>query len=233
MPSVPDYFSKGLCGTYGADIPPQFAEDLRNVRVKNGVTVPRYGYKSVGAQSGAAVQAMAANNGKLYKVQGGHFWLVDPVAQTSTDLGAVGGTGPASCEVYGIYTVIFVDGGQPYVYDGTFLNPVTTYVTAASGAGDYPVGSTAINVKVGQTFTSVSSAFNWLTANAQVKKFGAPSDNLFANVYAVSAGIPLNLLSRKVAQVVEQRYGYRASDDPAVAAPIGSFRLDDGQEFIL
>jgi formate dehydrogenase (coenzyme F420) beta subunit len=50
---------------------------------------------------------------------------------------------------------------------------------------------------------------------------------------ACHAGIPLNLLSRKVAGVMAERYGYRASDDPAAAAPIGTFRLDDGQEFIL
>jgi formate dehydrogenase subunit beta len=50
---------------------------------------------------------------------------------------------------------------------------------------------------------------------------------------ACHAGIPLNLISRKVARVIEERYGYRVGDDPAAAAPIGSYRLDDGQEFIL
>lgn len=49
---------------------------------------------------------------------------------------------------------------------------------------------------------------------------------------ACHAAIPLNLLSRKVAAVVEDRYGYRVTDDPAVAAPIGCYRMDDGQEFI-
>jgi ferredoxin len=50
---------------------------------------------------------------------------------------------------------------------------------------------------------------------------------------ACPAAIPLGLISRKVARVVEDRYGYRATDDPAVAAPIGSYRLDDAEEFIL
>jgi hypothetical protein len=36
-----------------------------------------------------------------------------------------------------------------------------------------------------------------------------------------------------MSQTVEERFGYRVSDDPAVAAPIGAYRLDDKQEFIL
>lgn len=47
------------------------------------------------------------------------------------------------------------------------------------------------------------------------------------------ADIPLNLISRKVAQVVQARFGYRPTDDPSVPAPIGAYRLDDEQEFIL
>lgn len=50
---------------------------------------------------------------------------------------------------------------------------------------------------------------------------------------ACPAGIPLGLMLKKAAQTVEQRYGYRATDDPAVPAPIGAYRLDDPQEFIL
>lgn len=50
---------------------------------------------------------------------------------------------------------------------------------------------------------------------------------------ACPADIPLGLLNRKVAQVVERRFGHRASDDPEVPAPIGVFKLDDAQEFIL
>jgi Na+-translocating ferredoxin:NAD+ oxidoreductase RnfC subunit len=50
---------------------------------------------------------------------------------------------------------------------------------------------------------------------------------------ACPADIPLGLLNRKMARVVEQRFGYRAGDDPAAPAPIGVFKLDDAQEFIL
>ncbi len=45
--------------------------------------------------------------------------------------------------------------------------------------------------------------------------------------------IPLGLLNRKIAQVVSARYGYAATDDPSKQTPIGTYRLDDGQEFIL
>lgn len=45
--------------------------------------------------------------------------------------------------------------------------------------------------------------------------------------------IPLGLLGRHVARVVERRFGYRAGQDPAVAAPLGVYRVDDGEEFIV
>ncbi len=50
---------------------------------------------------------------------------------------------------------------------------------------------------------------------------------------ACPAGIPLTLLARKTAQVTERRFGYVAGDDPAVPGPIGVWRADDAQEFIL
>jgi len=50
---------------------------------------------------------------------------------------------------------------------------------------------------------------------------------------ACPANIPLGLLNRKAAQIVLARYGYAVSDDPSKPAPIGIFKLDDGQEFIL
>jgi Fe-S oxidoreductase len=50
---------------------------------------------------------------------------------------------------------------------------------------------------------------------------------------ACPADIPLGLLNRRLAQVVEERYDFVASDDPEVAAPVGSYKLNDSQEFIL
>jgi formate dehydrogenase subunit beta len=50
---------------------------------------------------------------------------------------------------------------------------------------------------------------------------------------ACPAQIPLGLLNRKAAQIVSERYGYTVSDDPSQPAPIGAYKLDDGQEFIL
>ena len=44
--------------------------------------------------------------------------------------------------------------------------------------------------------------------------------------------IPLGLFARYIADVVEQRYSYKACDDPAVAAPLGVFKTEDGEEFI-
>lgn len=50
---------------------------------------------------------------------------------------------------------------------------------------------------------------------------------------ACPADIPLGLLTRKASQIVENRFGHRASQDPKVPSPIGTFRTDDKQEFIL
>jgi ferredoxin len=50
---------------------------------------------------------------------------------------------------------------------------------------------------------------------------------------ACPADIPLGLILRKMAQVVEERFHCRVSDDPSIAAPVGAYRLDDKQEFIL
>jgi len=44
--------------------------------------------------------------------------------------------------------------------------------------------------------------------------------------------IPLGLFARHIADSVEQRYGYKACDDPAIATPLGVFKTDDGEEFI-
>jgi ferredoxin len=44
--------------------------------------------------------------------------------------------------------------------------------------------------------------------------------------------IPLGLLARYVADSVERRFEYTASEDPSVRAPLGVFRNDDGEEFI-
>lgn len=50
---------------------------------------------------------------------------------------------------------------------------------------------------------------------------------------ACPVDIPLGLLNHKLACVVESRYQYRVTDNPETPAPVGSFKLDDSQEFIL
>jgi ferredoxin len=49
---------------------------------------------------------------------------------------------------------------------------------------------------------------------------------------ACPAEIPLNLISRRLAQIIEQRFHYQTTDDPQVPAPVGCYRLDDKEEFI-
>jgi len=45
--------------------------------------------------------------------------------------------------------------------------------------------------------------------------------------------IPLDLLNRYMARVVRDAFDYVVGDDPGVPAPVGTFRKDDPQEFIL
>ncbi len=50
---------------------------------------------------------------------------------------------------------------------------------------------------------------------------------------ACPSDIPLGLVLAHVARHVERRFGYQVGDDPSVPAPIGAFKTDDSQEFIL
>lgn len=50
---------------------------------------------------------------------------------------------------------------------------------------------------------------------------------------ACPAQIPFGLIAGKITQMLQERYGYQVSDNPDVPAPIGTYRLDDQQEFIL
>lgn len=50
---------------------------------------------------------------------------------------------------------------------------------------------------------------------------------------ACPVGIPLNLLNRKMQQVVAASFEFSASDDPDRVSPIGTFRQDDREDFIV
>jgi ferredoxin len=50
---------------------------------------------------------------------------------------------------------------------------------------------------------------------------------------ACPADIRLDLINRKLAQVVEQRFDYQAGTDAEAAPPLTEFRDDDSEEFIL
>ena len=50
---------------------------------------------------------------------------------------------------------------------------------------------------------------------------------------ACPVDIPLGLLARYMAQVVEQQFGYKTCEDPGVPAPMSAFRTDDSEEFFL
>lgn len=188
-----DLFSKGLCATYGADIPVQYATDIRNFRVKNGVSVPRLGYKRVvaGPAGGTPVRAMESNNGNLYAAQGGSFKRANLSTGAYVTVGSLPKDGPTSMAAYGQYTLVFSDA-QPYVFNGEGLSAVSTYPTFATQ--DYVFGDASGRLKRAHVFTAAASA-NVTTLSAYVKKTGSPADNLSANLYSVVNGIPTALLA--------------------------------------
>lgn len=47
------------------------------------------------------------------------------------------------------------------------------------------------------------------------------------------ADLRLDLLNRKLAQVVRRRFGYEPGADPDAPPPLTEFRDDDPEEFIL
>jgi len=50
---------------------------------------------------------------------------------------------------------------------------------------------------------------------------------------ACPADIRLDLLNRRLAREVEERFGHRSGEDPAAPAPLTTFRGDDREEFFL
>jgi formate hydrogenlyase subunit 6/NADH:ubiquinone oxidoreductase subunit I len=50
---------------------------------------------------------------------------------------------------------------------------------------------------------------------------------------ACPVGIPITLINRKLQQIVAESFDFEVSDDPATASPIGTFRDDDREDFIL
>lgn len=50
---------------------------------------------------------------------------------------------------------------------------------------------------------------------------------------ACPADIPLGLLGKHLLDSVAERFDHRPTDDPGVAAPLGAYRTDDEEEFIL
>jgi ferredoxin len=50
---------------------------------------------------------------------------------------------------------------------------------------------------------------------------------------ACPVGIPLSLLNQKMAEVVAESFDFSASDDVDNASPVGAFRSDDHEDFIL
>ena len=50
---------------------------------------------------------------------------------------------------------------------------------------------------------------------------------------ACPVGIPLSLLNRKMAEVAAESFDFTANDDVDNVSPIGAFRSDDHEDFIL
>jgi len=80
--------------------------------------------------TGTFVKGIASNNGNLYVMLNSKLQQVDLTLGTYTDKGALPNDNLVYPVTYGKYTIL-LSGGVPYVYDGTTLSAVTTYVSGS------------------------------------------------------------------------------------------------------
>jgi len=101
------------------------------VRIENQVTTIRKGYKSVVSNAtGTFVKGIASNNGNLYVMLNSKLQQVDTTLGTYTDKGTLPNDNLVYPLTYGKYTIL-LSGDVPYVYDGTTLAAITTYVSGS------------------------------------------------------------------------------------------------------
>ncbi|MFH1468399.1 MAG: 4Fe-4S dicluster domain-containing protein [Pseudomonadota bacterium] len=81
--------------------------------------------------------------------------------------------------------------------------------------------------------SSAHARGNWAWNLTRAQHLAGRCAGCAACELACPEGIPLMLLNRYMARIAEQTFDYRVGDDPDVPAPIGTFRKDDPQEFIV
>lgn len=113
-------------------MPYAYSTDLRNVRIVNQVTTKRKGYKTIVDDIvGTTVKGMASNNSALYVVVDSKLKSADITAGNYTNIGTLPNDNDVGMITFGKYTIILT-GAQPYVYDGTTLSAVTSYVASSN-----------------------------------------------------------------------------------------------------
>jgi len=131
--NVDNMFSVGFIRDKGQNkTPDQFADDLRNIRIKNwGITQRPWREEVYNGATANAIQGITSNNGRLYVVNNARLvevnYTADPI--TITDRWALTGlTSTTKCNFinYGIYTIILTGLWYPFVWDGATLTQLTS-----------------------------------------------------------------------------------------------------------
>jgi hypothetical protein len=147
-------------------MPRQYSPDLRNVRIENGVTIPRMGSRTVvESSSGARVRGIVSNNGNLYVCANSKLRSVNFTTSAYVDIGNLPNDNRVHPVTFGKYTILLSED-QPYVYDGAALSAVATY-----SVGTAPrFGATFANftwIAGGSTFKNVLYVSRPVTAANQ------------------------------------------------------------------
>ncbi len=126
-------FSKGLCDGAGDNrMPYAYSTDLRNMRIVNQVSTVRKGYKTVVDDIvGTTVKGMASNNSNLYVIVDSKLKSASVTTGDYTNIGSLPNDNDQGIITFGKYTIILT-GAQPYVYDGSSLTAVTSYVASSN-----------------------------------------------------------------------------------------------------
>lgn len=181
-------FSVGFVMDKGKNkTPDHFADDVWNVRIKNGGITVRPWYEQVynGANS-SYIQGITNNNNRLYIVQAGKLievnYTLDPV--TVTDRGTItwlGSTAKVNFINYGTYTIILTGNSYPRVWDGTTLVQLTSSnvdVNTNPKFGARFAGFTVVNSELNKNAILISNPIGLATQTNAYDWNGAGADQI-------------------------------------------------------
>lgn len=186
--NVDKMFSVGFIQDKGMNkTPDQFADDLRNIRIKNwGITQRPWKEELYDWATANAIQWITSNNDRLYVVNNARLvevnYTADPI--TITDRWALTGlTSTTKCNFinYGIYTIILTGIWYPFVWDWSSLTQLTsTNIDVNSNPQFWTrfAGFTVVNSQVNKNAILISNPISLAVQTNAYDWNGASADSI-------------------------------------------------------